>query len=138
MDLNDIYESTSQWLKAADLKGTKPIVQIATATVEENTYNGETKKQIVLTFTGKDKKLGLNFTNANRIGQLFETTDITKWPGRSIRLYTDTTKMNTGQTVPCIRVFPDLPEQDAFAAPEQQFSGTPPPAQAVTEDDIPF
>lgn len=114
--LNDIYESTSKYLKAADLKGQKPVVEIESAEVKENSYNGETKKQIVLSFVGKDKILGLNFTNANRIAQLIGTEDFNEWVGWRIRLYTDQTKLQTGQTVDCVRVMPDLPEQTSERA----------------------
>lgn len=128
--LNDIYESSSKYLKAADLQGRKPVVEIESAEVKENTYNGETKKQIVLTFVGKDKLLGLNFTNASRIAQLIGTEDFREWPGWCIRLYTDQTKLQTGQTVDCVRVMPDLPDQVNDKAR----------AKAVGEDlsDIPF
>ncbi|MBX3288329.1 MAG: hypothetical protein KF855_03195 [Acidobacteria bacterium] len=134
MGLNDIYENNSKWLKAADLQGTKPVVEIDTAEVRENTYNGETKKQIVLTFTGKEKVLGLNFTNAQRISQLIGTEDFRKWVGWRIKLYTDQTKLQNGQTVDCIRIFPDLPEQSDYI--KGQMTG---PSDAVTdEDEIPF
>lgn len=113
MNIDDIYKSSSKFLKAADLivdgKATKPVVEIETADVQENTYNGETKKQIVLTFVGKDKCLGLNVTNARRIGQLIGT-DSDEWPGYRIKLYVDQTDMD-GKTVDCIRIWPDLPEQ---------------------------
>jgi hypothetical protein len=109
--LSDIYESNSQFLKAADLGGQKPVVEIETAEIRENNYGGEKKKQIVLTFVGKEKVLGLNFTNATRISQLIGTEDFEDWIGWRIRLYTDQTKLQNGQTVDCIRIFPDLPEQ---------------------------
>lgn len=127
--LNDIYGSNSQWLKAEDLQGAKPVVTIATAEVKENTYNGETKKQIVLTFEGKDKQLGLNFTNASRIVELLGTENYDEWVGASIKLFTDKTTLADGRTVPCIRIFPELP-------------GEPPKAKAATasddSDSIPF
>jgi hypothetical protein len=51
MNIDDIYKSNSKFLKAADLvvdgKSLKPVLEIETAEVQENTYNGETKKQIV-------------------------------------------------------------------------------------------
>lgn len=133
--LNDIYESTSSWLKAADLRGAKPVVEIETAEVRENTYNGETKKQIVLTFVGKDKQLGLNFTNAQRISQLIGTEDFTQWVGYRIKLYTDQTKLQSGQTVDCIRVFPDLPDQtnEKAKAASVNYSGP-----AVDDSEVPF
>ena len=107
--LNDIYGSNSQWLKAEDLQGAKPVVTIESAEVKENTYNGETKKQIVLQFKGKEKQLGLNFTNASRIVELLGTEDYKEWIGASIKLYVDKTTLADGRTVPCIRIFPELP-----------------------------
>lgn len=108
--LNDIYESTSKFLKAADLNNQKPVVEIESAEVKENTYDGQTKKQIVLTFKGKEKVLGLNFTNATRISHLIGTEDFDEWIGWRIRLMVDQTKVE-GRTVDCIRIHPDLPEQ---------------------------
>jgi hypothetical protein len=108
--IDDIYTTNSKFLKAADLNNQKPVVEIANAEVHENTYNGETKKQVVLSFTGKDKVLGLNKTNARRISQLIGTDDFTDWIGWRIRLYVDQTDLD-GKTVDCIRIFPDLPEQ---------------------------
>lgn len=130
--LNDIYGNNSQWLKAEDLQGAKPVVTIESAEVKENTYNGETKKQIVLQFRGKEKQLGLNFTNASRIVELLGTEDYNQWIGASIKLYTDKTTLADGRTVPCIRIFPELPEVSQPAAPVQQYSG---PAD---DSEIPF
>src|SRR5688572_19463139 len=112
-NIDDIYKSNSMFLKAADLivdgRPTKPVVEIESAEVKENTYNGETKKQIVLTFVGKEKVLGLNVTNARRISQLI-SPDTDEWPGYRIKLFVDQTELD-GKTVDCIRIFPDLPEQ---------------------------
>jgi hypothetical protein len=131
MNIDDIYKSNSKFLKAADLNGQKPIVMIDTAEVHENTYNGETKQQIVLTFVDKEKVLGLNVTNARRIAQLIGTTNFNDWPGWNIRLYTDQTDLD-GKTVDCIRVFPDLPEQTH----EKAMAAT--AGVAPADDDIPF
>ena len=109
--IDDIYTSSSKFLKASDIPhNSKPVVEIETAEVQENTFNGETKKQVVLTFVGKEKALGLNKTNARRIAGLIGTDDFTQWEGWRIRLYIDQTEFD-GKTVDCIRVFPDLPEQ---------------------------
>jgi hypothetical protein len=132
--LNDIYESNSSWLKAADIKGHQPIVTIQTAEVKENNYDGDVRKQIVLTFEGKDKQLGLNFTNAAKIAELTGTEEHTQWPGTSIKLYVEKVKGPNGM-VDGIRIFPELPAQqngNAMAAPAQQFSGP------ASDDDPPF
>lgn len=134
--LNDIYESNSQWLKSADIKGHTPIVTIESASVRENNYDGEAKKQIVLTFAGKDKQLGLNFTNASKIAELTGTEDYTKWVGTSIKLYVEKVKGPQGM-VDGIRVFPELPATEP-AAMAATFSGPGGATQPDTLDDIPF
>lgn len=134
MPLNDIYESNSNWLKAEDIKGHQPIVTIATAEVHENDYNGDKKKQIVLTFEGRDKKLGLNFTNAAKIAELTGSEEYQDWIGVTLKLYVEKVKGPQGM-VDGIRVFPELPNGKAAAAP-QQFSG--PATAPAPDDDIPF
>lgn len=132
MKLNEIYGSNSSWLKADDIKGQRPIVTIATAEVKENTYDGETKKQIVLTFEGKDKQLGLNVTNANRIAELTETEDFDEWVGVSIKLYVEKVPFGD-KMVDAIRVMPELPEAPKAAAKavgkKAQFTGNEPPPE---------
>jgi len=122
-----------------DIKGHKPVVTIETAEVKENTYNGETKKQIVLTFVGKEKQLGLNFTNAARIAELTGTEDFEDWIGVSLKLYVEKVKFQD-KMVDAIRIFPELPNQSG-----QQFSGpVEPPMPPMNldsepaEDTIPF
>lgn len=129
--LNDIYESNSSWLKSADIKGHQPIVTIATAEVRENTYEGEVKKQIVLTFEGKDKQLGLNFTNASKIAELTGTEDYNEWIGISLKLYVEKVKGPQGM-VDGIRIFPELPNGSAPAKAKAVA------ASADADDDIPF
>lgn len=135
MSLSDIYGGNSSWLKAEDLKGSKPVVVISNAEIRENTYQGETKKQIVLSFEGKEKMLGLNFTNASKIAELTGSDNYLEWIGTAIKLYTDTTKLQDGRSVPCIRIFPELPDVgNAPAPPPQQYSGSP----VDESDSIPF
>lgn len=128
MNIDEIYKSNSKFLKAADLNGGKVTVEIESAEVQDNTYNGETKRQIVLTFVGKDKVLGLNVTNARRLSQLI-SPDTDEWPGYRIKLYVDQTDME-GKTVDCIRIFPDLPEQTNERAKAATAGGN--------DDEIPF
>lgn len=129
-NIDEVYKSNSQFLKAADLGAQKPVVEIATAEVRENEYNGETRTQVVLAFVGKEKVLGLNVTNARRIAQLFETNNIEEWVGGKIRLYVDQTQLQDGRTVDCIRIFPDLPEQSKPQLAKAAFAGG--------EEEIPF
>ena len=69
--INDIYQSNSQWLKSVDLQGTVQRVTIESA-VMGSVFD---KPQAILSFTGKDKKLGLNITNARTLGEAFGTGD---------------------------------------------------------------
>lgn len=112
--LDDIYKSTSNFLKASDLivngQKTKPVVEIENAEVKENTFDGETKTQVVLSFVGKEKVLGLNVTNARRIADLTGSHNTDDWRGFCIRLYVDQTEYQ-GKTVDCIRIMPELPTQ---------------------------
>lgn len=139
MKLDDIYTSNSNFLKAEDLQGKKPVLTIASADVVEKDYgDGQgPKKQVVLAFNGTDKVLGLNRTNANRIAELTGSDDSDDWVGRTIKLFVEQVTFQN-KTVPAIRIFPELPEANngaAQAAPAQQFSGTP---TADENDDIPF
>ena len=134
--IDDIYKSNSNFLKAADLtingQKTKPVVEIETAEAKENTFDGETKTQIVLSFVGKEKILGLNITNARAIADLIGTTNFNEWVGYRLRLYVDKTKYE-GREVDCIRIFPELPEQVNKQAMAAAAAATP-----EYTDDIPF
>ena len=127
--LNDIYGSGSQWLKAEDLQGAKPVVTIATAEVKENTYDGVVKKQIVLTFVGKEKQFGLNFTNASHLVELTGTEDYEQWVGTAIKLFTTKVQVGNEQKL-AIRIFPELPE----VAPKAKAAT----ASANDDEEIPF
>lgn len=146
-DINDIYQSNSQWLRASDLQGTKPVVTIEGVEMSEfKERNGTTKQQIVLRFVGKDKKLGLNLTNARRIADLIGSGNTDDWVGYSIKLYSEKVEFN-GQMVDAIRIFPDLPEQNGrqaqaasaqFAPPQHTGPNVNVPPTPKADDDIPF
>ncbi len=135
--LSDIYSSNSNFLKAEDLQDKKPVLTISGAEVVEKDYGDGPKKQIILSFDQTPKVLGLNYTNAAKIAELTGTEEFEEWVGTSIKLYKDTTKTSGGKTVPCIRIFPELPDQKAVAASASAPAMTGPP----TDDDesqIPF
>ena len=114
MNINDVYQSSSNFLKAVDLKGqTIPLTisEIGTHVFDEGTPKQKT--QIVLSFEGKDKKLGLNATNARTIGALLGD-DTDGWIGKQIKIYPTKTEF-AGQTVDCIRIYeapPAVAEHD--------------------------
>lgn len=70
---------------------------------------GRKSKKPVIKFVGKDKKLAVNKTNGKTIAQLYGT-DTDGWLGKAITLYPTTTDFG-GDTVECIRVRPQRPEQ---------------------------
>ena len=113
MNINDVYQSTSSFLRAEDLKGqTIPLIisEIGTHVFDEGTP--KQKIQIVLHFEGKEKKLGLNVTNARTIaGLLGDDTD--GWVGKEIKIYPTKTEFS-GQMVDCIRVYEAPPEEAQF------------------------
>ena len=108
--INEVYGS--EWLRAADLEGHWPAtVTIAGwETVEfQDDRTGATKKQVALSFTGRDKRLGLNKTNANRIADLYGL-EVETWPGKSIVLIVERVEA-FGKITDAIRVQIRQPEQ---------------------------
>jgi hypothetical protein len=84
MKYNEAYPSN--WLKAEDLNGNTAVVTIESCEIE--TVDKSTgKKQIVLAFEGKQKRLGLNVTNAKKIAEITGEDDTDAWVGHRICLY---------------------------------------------------
>lgn len=90
----------SKYVAAADLMGQDVSVTIAKIITEEV---GQTKDvRPILFFSGHQKGMVLNATNAKRIVRMYgEDTD--GWIGKTITLYESETEFQ-GDTVPCIRV----------------------------------
>lgn len=103
MNLDEIYPSTANNLKAADLQGRE-----VKCIIESNEIvKFDNGNKVVLKFKGKEKGLVLNKTNANKIGAAHGMSP-DAWKGKEIILYPDTTQFN-GSMVDCIRVRPVLP-----------------------------
>ena len=140
MNIFDVY-GDSKWLKAADLKGRKVKVRIQDwSTTEFSQQNGTTRKQIVLSFHGAEKKLGLNKTNAQVIASL-HGDDPDQWLGCEISLYPTKTQNQSGQIVDCIRIdaFVEKPAKPTPKAKQSEMN--PPPHTAIPDDmndEIPF
>jgi hypothetical protein len=96
----------SKYLRAADLQGKQATVVISHATME--TIGDD--ELPVLYFSGKEKGLVLNKTNANTIANVFGD-DTEDWRGGEIVLF-ETTVDFQGKTMPTIRcrVPPRKPE----------------------------
>lgn len=132
-NINDAFPSN--YLKASDLKGRQVIVTIDRVEMEQVGRDKELKP--VLYFTGKDKGIVLNKTNANKIMQLTSSPVTEEWVGFPIVIYPTETSFQ-GEQVECIRV---------KAAPANTPRRTPPPPPPppddfdpadITDDDIPF
>lgn len=105
-NIDEVYVSTSNALKAEDLRGNEVKVIISGSEMKQFD-NG---KKIILSFKDKEKTLVLNKTNARKIGDKFgNNTD--DWNGKEIILYPDKTEFQ-GKLVDCIRVRPSLPVAD--------------------------
>ena len=125
MNINDVYKSANDHLKAGDLpKGKQVKVTIEGYEVVEF----DDKPKIVLSFVGKDKTLVLNKTNATAIAGVHgDNTEA--WKGKDICIYPTKTDFG-GKLVDCIRV--NVPMETVEAVPE------PIPPQDELNDDIPF
>ena len=112
MKLSENYTSSSGFLRADDIQGQKPVVTIESVSTQTNKdkTTGEDYTQLVLTFVGKEKKLGLNFTNANMIAELVGADDTDNWIGTSIKLYSTMIQVGNEKKLG-IRIMPELPEQ---------------------------
>lgn len=128
--LDEVYKNESKFLKAIDLKTStgfaKAIVEIAG---NEIVSGSDGKQQIALHFAGKEKILGLNRINAERIAVHVGSRDVDDWKGWKVRLYVEKVQKPDGSLVDGIRV-----SSEWYEAPVEK-----PPAQtAEAEDIVPF
>ena len=137
--LNEIYTSNSSFFKPDEVKANPPILTITEVGTQTNKdkQTGEDYTQIVLSFAQSDKKLGLNYTNANTIAELLKSDDTDDWMGKTIELNATMVKVGAEQKLG-IRVMPKLPEQVTPTTPKPSdntpaFSGT-----VVEDTEIPF
>jgi len=131
-NINDAFPSN--YLKAADLKGRSLIVTIDRVEFEAVGQKREMKP--VLYFTGKEKGVVLNKTNANKIMQLTESPVTEEWKGHSIVIYPTETSFQ-GEMVDCIRV-KAVPPNAKRPAPTPPPPPEPEPVVELNDDDIPF
>jgi len=138
MKLTEVYSTSGGFLKASD------ITQPTSATIESYEVftkdygdgKGE-KSQVILSFVGKEKRLGLNWGNAHDIEKLIGTDDVDQWIGTTIKMYVKNEKIGN-EMKDVIRIWPELPEQVTPTAPKPSdntpaFSGT-----VVEDTEIPF
>ena len=127
MNINGIYGG--DWLRAEDLQDQWPL-DVTVADWElvefEDDKTGKTRKQVALTFIGREKRLGLNKTNANRIAEL-HGPEIANWVGKTITLVVERVEA-FGKLMDAIRVQYEQPAQSIEQSAEN----------ATTGDDIPW
>jgi hypothetical protein len=82
MKLSDVF--TSNYLKAADLKGKEPTAQIAKIVYEE--VGQERERRLVMYFEKVKKGMILNKTNAMNVGDHYGD-DTDTWAGKPVTLY---------------------------------------------------
>jgi hypothetical protein len=99
MKFTDMFPS--RFWKADDV--TQPlIVKIRDVTMETLGGEGGDVKPVVY-FTGQEKALALNKTNAERIITIAGSDDSEAWVGVGMELYRDTVLFR-GQRTPCVRI----------------------------------
>lgn len=130
MNINSAFPS--KYLKASDLGTAQPIVEINSVTIEE--VGQDREKRPVVYFTGKQKGLVLNKTNARSIAQITGYSETDQWPGAKVKLYATETEMQ-GERMECIRIKSPTPA----GQPPQAVTRTPPkPVAAPVEADVSY
>lgn len=113
MNVNELYSSDSNWLKAEHLPAGREI-PVSISGTEITELDG--KKKMVLKFQGKEKGLVLNKTNAMTIAHVYGP-DANTWIGKGILLFT--TRVDyAGQMVDAIRVRVPLQAAQANEMPD--------------------
>lgn len=146
MNIDEIYSGSNKYLRAADLQGNRVVVTISDYTIEEMKSDEGNKKQVVLHFDGKEKVLGLNKTNAERIAAHVGSKNPDDWIGCKIKLYPSKTQFQ-GREVDCIRVSEEFFEANGGSNSGPDFGDSKPkataapsrkPAPVEDDDEIPF
>lgn len=140
INVDEIY--TSNYLKAEHLgaAGTTVKVTVNAVDVEEFTDNRTetTKRQIVMSFVGKDRRFGLNVTNKTVMADM-HGKDTDGWLNKTITL-TVRRELCFGEMQDCLRIVHD---GTTFKPPENKpaDNGNDAPGgdhKPIKEDDIPF
>ena len=103
MNVNDVYPSKNDHLKAGDLNGHQVKVTIEGMEIAEFTEGNK----IVLKFAGKDKTMVMNKTNSRKVAEYYGD-DTDGWMGKEIVIYPDKTEFNNAM-VDCLRVRVEAP-----------------------------
>ena len=118
INVDSIYQSKSNFLKAADLPAGKQVkVVIESCELIQMDDNGAMKDKVNVHFVNKERTLMLNKTNSGAISHVYGP-DTDSWIGKEILLYS-TQVDYAGQMVPAIRV--NIPLQTATEEDNSNF-----------------
>lgn len=104
----------SEWLFAGDIwpdgKNRDVVVEISAWSAADLVgEKGRKSKKPAVAFKGKAKKLALNATNSRVLESLYGG-EMEGWVGKRITLFRSTTRdPQSGLTIPCIRIRPEVP-----------------------------
>jgi sucrose-6-phosphate hydrolase SacC (GH32 family) len=131
MNINAAFPS--KYIKASDLDGKTVTVTIREVKIEQ--IGRENDPKPVIYFSGKDKGMVLNKTNARKIAQIVGAADTEQWTGAKIALFATEVEFS-GDMVEAIRVKPA--PATAKAAPPVSHPLTDDEDAPLTDEDIPF
>lgn len=140
-DINEIYKSNSDNIKAEDIGDNMWTMTIKTADVKEfKDKDKGIERKIVLTFHEWDKCLPLNVTNARAIAGMYGHNS-NAWPGQQIMLFAMMVDFG-GKPTLGIRIRAPQPRQAQpnfqQQVPQQPYQPGGPQPQAVTTMGQPF
>lgn len=92
----------SKYLAACDLTGKDVKVTVESIKVEEVKTEEGAEKKVIIRFTGKQKAMILNKTNAKTIAKRYGN-DTDDWIGKAVTLY-PTTCQAFGEEMECLRI----------------------------------
>jgi hypothetical protein len=108
----------SKYLKAEDLGNTRPVVTIASVTMQSIGIGADAQDRLVLTFNERSfKPLILNKINSETIAEITGSRDTDDWPGHRIQLFVMKVEFS-GKRVPGIRVMAPPATAPAVPAPD--------------------
>lgn len=132
-NIHDVFPS--KFLKASDLKGSRPILVFERVEIEEMR---EGEEALVAYFRGREKGMVINKSKAGILASIYGP-ETENWVGEYVQLY-ETTVDFKGKRTPSIGIqIPTKAEQRAFEEQQKGKGATVPKQPAPAGDDeVPF
>lgn len=102
--LNEVFTSTSTYLKKEDVPKLPELLTISEIEIKEIGDGEEARKKIILSFEEIDQVLVCNKVNAQAISQIAETDIIEDWAGKKIQIYIDPNVQFKGERIGGLRI----------------------------------